>query len=149
MAWYDRIGKIASGVVDIGSEVVELGIDIAKAPFVEDEYEGIGNTIIGIMQDNVIGGVLSTAIGPEGALGSAIGGLPEGVRAPIRSFNNEVIGRIDAWQDAYIERPLAAAVMGYHLATSSGLAGWADTDTWAMAWQIADDGLPPGEYDLS
>ena len=149
MAWYDRIGKIASGVVDLGSEVVELGIDIAKAPFVEDEYEGIGNTIIGIMQDNVIGGVLSSAIGPEGALGSAIGALPEGVRAPIRSFNNEVIGRIDAWQDAYIERPLAAAVMGYHLATSSGLAGWADTDTWATAWQIADDGLPPGEYDLS
>ena len=149
MAWYDRIGKIASGVVDLGSEVVELGIDIAKAPFVEDEYDGIGNTILGIMQDNIIGGVLSTAIGPEGALGSAIGGLPEGIRAPIRTFNDEVIGRVDAWQDAYIERPLAAAVMGYHLATSSGLAGWADTDTWAMAWQIADDGLPPGEYDLS
>ena len=75
------------------------------------------------MQDNVIGGVLSSAIGPEGALGSAIGALPEEIRAPVRSFNNEVLGRVDAWQDAYIERPLAAAVMGYHLATSSGLSG--------------------------
>lgn len=149
MAWYDRIGKIASGVVDLGGEVVELGIDVVKAPFVEDEYEGIGNTILGIMQDNVIGGVLSSAIGPEGALGSAIGALPEEIRAPVRSFNNEVLGRVDAWQDAYIERPLAAAVMGYHLATSSGLSGWADTDTWTAAWRIADEGLPPGEYDLS
>ena len=149
MAWYDRIGKIAGGVLDLGTEIVELNIDIAKSIVMEDEYEGLGNTIIGIVQDNLIGGVLSSAIGPEGALGSAIGGLPEAVRAPIRTFNNEVLGRVDAFQDDYIERPLAAAVMGYHLATSSGLSGWADTNTWATAWQIADEGLPIGEYDLS
>lgn len=149
MAWYDRIGKIAGGVMDLGSELIELNIDIVKSVVTEDEYDGIGNTIVGIVQDNVIGGVLASAIGPEGALGSAIGGLPEAVRAPIRSFNDEVLGRVDAFQDDYIERPLAAAVMGYHLATSSGLSGWADTNTWATAWQIADEGLPAGEYDLS
>ena len=72
MAWYDRIGKIAGGVLDLGSEIVDLNIDIVRSVVTEDEYDGIGNTIIGIVQDNVIGGVLASAIGPEGALGSAM-----------------------------------------------------------------------------
>ena len=164
MAWYDRIGKIAGGFVDLGTEIVELGFDTVKAPFVEDEYDGLSATINGILKDNLIKGVLGTAFGPEGPIGATIGSLPEAVRSPVRSLNNEVLGPIDAWQDEYIERPLAAAMLVYDM--SGGLGGnllnplrplqaIADTDSWSTAWRIASTGLASEyerqgiEFDLS
>ncbi len=164
MAWYDRIGKIAGGFVDLGTEIVELGFDTVKAPFVEDEYDGISATINGILKDNLIKGVLGTTFGPEGPIGATIGSLPEAVRSPVRSFNNEVLGPVDAWQDKYIERPLAAAMLVYDM--SGGLGGnllnplrplqaIADTDSWGTAWRIASTVLASEyerqgiEFDLS
>ena len=54
MGWYDRIGKIAGGFVDLGAEVVELGFDTAKAFVIEDEYDGVAATVNGILKENLI-----------------------------------------------------------------------------------------------
>ena len=149
MAWYDRIGKIAGGFVDLGAEVVELGFDTAKAFVVEDEYDGLSATINGIIKENLIKGVLGTAFGPEGGIGSAIGAIPEEVRSPVREFVIPVIGKIDARQDEYIERPLATAALvwgmsgglGNILNPVKGIQAIADSDSWETAWRIASTGI--------
>ena len=148
MSFMSRVSGIGMGFYNLGSEIVETGWDTIRSVFTPDEYEGVGGTIVGIVQDNLISGVMQSAFGQGSALEQAVGAIPGEVRAPIGTFTNEVLGRVDAFQDAYIERPLSAAVLGYHLATQSGLTGWADTDTYRTAWKIADEGLPPGDYDL-
>ena len=149
MGILSRIGKIASGFTNFASETVELGWDTIRSPFTEDEYEGIAGTIVGITQDNLISGVLASAVGEGSPLEATVGAIPEKYRKPVRTFSNEVLGAVDAWQDDWIERPLAAAAVGYSVATQSGLRGWVDSETWGTAWNIASEGLPDGEYDLS
>ena len=149
MGILSRIGKIASGFTNFGSELVELAVDTVRAPFTEDEYDGVAATIVGITQDNLISGVLASAVGEGSPLEATVGVIPEKYRKPVRTFSNEVLGAVDAWQDDWIERPLAAAAVGYSVATQSGLRGWVDSETWGTAWNIASEGLPDGEYDLS
>jgi hypothetical protein len=149
MSFASRVSGIATGFYTLGSEIVETGWDTIRSVFTPDEYEGVGDTIVGIIQDNLISGVMGSAFGQGSALEQTVGAIPEKARAPISTFTNEVLGRVDTFQDAYIERPLSAAVMGYHLATQSGLTGWADTDTYRTAWKIASDGVPLEDYDRS
>ena len=144
-----RMGKIVGGFTNIASETVELGWDVIRSPFTEDEYDGVAATIVGITQDNLISGVLASAVGEGSPLEAAVGAIPEDYRTPVRKFTNDVLGAVDAWQDDWIERPLAAAAVGYSVATQSGLRGWVDSETWGTAWNIASEGLPEGEYDLS
>mgnify|MGYP001159802309 CR=1 FL=1 len=154
MAWYDRIGKIVGGFADLGAEVGELTFDIVKAPFVEDEYDGVAATVNGILKENLIKGVLGSAFGPEGGIGSTIGAIPEEVRSPIRQFVVPVLGQIDALQDKYIERPLATAALVYGMSGGlgnilnpvKGIQAIADTDSWETAWRIASTGIA-GEYE--
>tara|TARA_R110001606_G_scaffold409_8_gene1688 strand:- start:1266 stop:6917 length:5652 start_codon:yes stop_codon:yes gene_type:complete len=154
MGWYDRIGKIAGGFVDLGAEVVELGFDTAKAFVVEDEYDGVAATVNGILKENLIKGVLGTAFGPEGGIGSIIEAIPEEARAPVRQFVVPVLGQIDALQDEYIERPLATAALVYGMSGGlgnilnpvKGIQAIADTDSWQTAWRIASTGIA-GEYE--
>ena len=80
MGFWDRLSKIAGAVVDHGEAWKDLSFDIVRAPFTDDEYEGFGNTILGIVQDDVVGGLLGTAIGPEGIGGQVIGAIPEEIR---------------------------------------------------------------------
>ena len=154
MGWYERIGKIVGGFADLGAEVGELTFDIVKAPFVEDEYDGIAATVNGILKENLIKGVLGSAFGPEGGIGSTIGAIPEEVRSPIRQFVVPVLGQIDALQDKYIERPLATAALVYGMSGGlgnilnpvKGIQAIADTDSWETAWRIASTGIA-GEYE--
>ena len=154
MGWYDRIGKIAGGFVDLGAEVVELGFDTAKAFVIEDEYDGVAATVNGILKENLIKGVLGTAFGPEGGIGSIIEAIPEEARAPVRQFVVPVLGQIDALQDEYIERPLATAALVYGMSGGlgnilnpvKGIQAIADTDSWQTAWRIASTGIA-GEYE--
>ena len=149
MSILSRMGKIVGGFTNIASETVELGWDVIRSPFTEDEYDGVAATIVGITQDNLISGVLASAVGEGSPLEAAVGAIPEDYRTPVRKFTNDVLGAVDAWQDDWIERPLAAAAVGYSVATQSGLRGWVDSETWGTAWNIASEGLPEGEYDLS
>jgi hypothetical protein len=149
MSFMSRVGGIIGGFTNLGGEIVETVWDTARSVVTPDEYEGVGDTILGIVQDNLISGVMQAAFGEGSALEQTVGVIPGAVRAPIATFTSEVLGKVDAWQDAYIERPLSAAVMGFNVATQSGLAGFLDGDTYRTAWQIANEGLPEGEYDLS
>ncbi len=149
MSFMSRVGGIIGGFTNLGEEIVETVWDTARSVVTDDEYEGVGDTILGIVQDNLISGVMQAAFGEGSALEQTVGVIPGSVRAPIATFTNDVLGTVDAWQDAYIERPLTAAVMGFNVATQSGLTGFLDGDTYRTAWQIANEGLPEGEYDLS
>ena len=95
---WGRMSSLGGSVVDLTSESLELAFDVGRAPFTEDEYEGFQNTLLGIIQDNLIGGIMMSAIGPEGVGGEIIEGLPEVVKRPIRVLTDEVLGPIDAWQ---------------------------------------------------
>jgi hypothetical protein len=137
MGFWDRLSKIAGAVVDHAEAWKDLSFDIVRAPFTDDEYEGFGNTILGIVQDDVVGGLLGTAIGPEGIGGQAIGAIPEEIRQPVGTFTTEVLGRVDAWQDQWIERPLSAGLLGFNMATQGGLGGFFDVNAYQTAWEIA------------
>mgnify|MGYP001191176558 CR=1 FL=1 len=137
MGFWDRLSKIAGAVVDHGEAWKDLSFDIVRAPFTDDEYEGFGNTILGIVQDDVVGGLLGTAIGPEGIGGQVIGAIPEEIRQPVGTFTTEVLGRVDAWQDQWIERPLSAGLLGFNMATQGGLGGFFDVNAYQTAWEIA------------
>ena len=155
---WGRMSQLGGSVVDLTSESLELAFDVGRAPFTEDEYEGFQNTLLGIIQDNLIGGIMMSAIGPEGVGGEIIEGLPEVVKRPIRVLTDEVLGPIDAWQDKWVERPLAFLAMtpagrvGFGLtdalrgmkfeAVAAGLSGFLDVNAYKVAWQIAD-----GSYD--
>ena len=80
---WGRMSQIGGAVLDLSAGSLELFFDIARAPISPDEYEGFQNTLLGIIQDNLIGGVMMSAIGPEGVGGEIIEGLPEGVRKPL------------------------------------------------------------------
>ena len=137
MGFWDRISKIAGAVVDHGEAWKDLTFDVVRAPFTEDEYEGFGNTLLGIIQDDVVGGLMMTAIGPEGIGGQTIGAIPEEIREPVGTFTTEVLGRVDAWQDQWIERPISAGLLGFNIATQEGLGGFFDLDSYETAWEIA------------
>jgi hypothetical protein len=153
------MSSLGGSVVDLASESLELAFDVGRAPFTEDEYEGFQNTLLGIIQDNLIGGIMMSAIGPEGVGGEIIGGvIPEVVKHPVRVLVDEVLGPIDAFQDKWVERPLAFLAMtpagrvGFGLtdalrgmkfeAVAAGLSGFLDVNAYKTAWQIAD-----GSYD--
>jgi len=137
MGFWDRISKIAGAVVDHGEAWKDLTFDVVRAPFTEDEYEGFGNTLLGIIQDDVVGGLMMTAIGPEGIGGQTIGAIPEEIREPIGTFTTEVLGHVDAWQDRWIERPISAGLLGFNIATQGGLGGFFDVNSYQTAWEIA------------
>ena len=156
MSFWSRVSGIGGAAVDHAAAWGDLAVDIARAPFTEDEYEGFQNTLLGIIQDDLIGNVMMTAIGPEGIGGQTIGAIPEEIRKPIGTFTSEVIGRVDAWQDDWIERPLAfmamtpagrmtlglpGALKGMEF-DSANLRGFLDVNAYKTAWQIAD-----GSYD--
>ena len=144
----------AKGFLDFGVELTELGYDTVRAPFADDRSAAFKS----VLEDNLISGVLATAIGPEGPIGAGIAILPEQFRKPVRLFNDEILGPLDVWQDKYLERPIAASALVYNmagglpktLANPLGLArGLADTNSWSTAWRIADEGLPLADLDLS
>ena len=41
-----RMGKIVGGFTNIASETVELGWDVIRSPFTEDEYDGVAATCL-------------------------------------------------------------------------------------------------------
>ena len=154
MSFSDGMINWGKGFVDFGVELADLAYDTVRAPFADDRSAAFKS----LLEDNLISGVLATAIGPEGPIGAGIAVLPEFVRKPVRTFNDEVLGPLDVWQDKYLERPAAATALVYNLAgglpktvsNPLGLVrGLADTNTWTTAWRIADEGLPLADLELS
>ena len=61
MSFWSRVSGIGGAAVDHAAAWGDLAVDIARAPFTEDEYEGFQNTLLGIIQDDLIGNVMMSA----------------------------------------------------------------------------------------
>lgn len=150
--FFGRLGQIGGAVLDHGAAWGDFIGDVVRSPV--DIYEdGFTETLLKIIQEDVIGGLMMTAIGPEGIGGEIIEGLPGAVKEPVSSAVG-VLGQVDAWQDKWIERPLAFMAMtplgrmtlglpnamlgGGFDSLATGLTGFFDYRSYQTAWDIAD-----------
>lgn len=150
--FFGRLGQIGGAFIDHGEAWGDFIGDIVRSP-VDIYQDGFTDTLLKIIQDDVIGGLMMTAIGPEGIGGEIIEGLPGVIKEPVSSAVG-VLGEVDAWQDKWIERPLAFMAMtpigrmalgipnamlgGGFDSLATGLTGFFDYRSYQTAWDIAD-----------
>ena len=103
MGFFDRLGGVAGGLLDVGKGSVGFLVDTGKsvAKLTTGDVDGAFNTFYRSVQDDLMGSVVGGAFGPEGAVGSIIGGLPEFVRKPGRAIVNPAM---EAWDWSIQER---------------------------------------------
>tara|TARA_R100001594_G_C4054357_1_gene265609 strand:+ start:7247 stop:12760 length:5514 start_codon:yes stop_codon:yes gene_type:complete len=152
---WNFIEKIAKGTFNTAVQSVDFVTDIAQEALPgRDEYEGSGiaDTIWGSFNDNVLGegGVMQSAIGPEGVGGTIIGAISPAVRKPIKSVIDPTFKAATVAVKQAIDRPLGTLMTIASVADSSGegthneyefeggLSNWFNTETWAHAWDISN-----------
>ncbi len=86
MGFFSRIDEIWDAGFEVGRTAVNTVVDLAEAPFTDDEYEGFLGTIWGITA-NRGAEMVQNLIGPEGVGGELIEALPE----PIRHAGRETL----------------------------------------------------------
>ncbi len=155
MGLWNFIEKIAKGTFNTAVQSVDFVTDIAQEALPgRDEYEGSGiaDTIWGSFNDNVLGegGVMQSAIGPEGVGGTIIGAISPAVRKPIKSVIDPTFKAATVAVKQAIDRPLGTLMTIASVADSSGegthneyefeggLSNWFNTETWAHAWDISN-----------
>ncbi len=142
MGILDRIGKIAEGGWDVVENTALFVVDLATAPFTEDEYEGVMGTVVGVSVDR-LGGALGGLFGPDTGLGAAIGALPESARRPVRVVADPLLGAVDLTYDYAIDRPFSTAYTMLSFATD-GRGLWGDygalfdLDKWRRTWNASE-----------
>lgn len=140
-AW-ERAEDVAGGVAGVIDGTADLVIDIAQAPFTDDEYGGFWDTLTGSAKKSGAQ-ILGSAIGPEKGLGALIGGLPG---AP-REAGREVLSGLETVYREGVAEPLStfATAMSISDADKSNMGGWGGLfkgDTWSKAYKIAQTRSP-------
>ena len=155
MGLWDGVVKVAKGLFNTGVQSVDFVTDIAQEALPgRDEYEGEGvwDTVWGSFNDNILGegGALQSAIGPEGAGGTIIGGIPESVRKPMKSVIDPTFKAVQVAYKQTIDRGFGTAMTMASIADSSGegyhngqyfeggFSNWFNTDTWSKAYEISN-----------
>ena len=155
MGLWNFIEKIAKGTFNTAVQSVDFVTDIAQEALPgRDEYEGSGiaDTIWGSFNDNVLGegGVMQSAIGPEGVGGTIIGAISPAIRKPIKSVIDPTFKAATVAVKQAIDRPLGTLMTIASVSDSSGegthneyefeggLGNWFNTETWAHAWYISN-----------
>ena len=155
MGLWNFIEKIAKGTFNTAVQSVDFVTDIAQEALPgRDEYEGSGiaDTIWGSFNDNVLGegGVMQSAIGPEGVGGTIIGAISPAIRKPIKSVIDPTFKAATVAVKQAIDRPLGTLMTIASVSDSSGegthneyefeggLGNWFNTETWAHAWDISN-----------
>lgn len=92
-AW-ERGEDIAGGVAGVVDGTADLVIDLAQAPFTDDEYGGFWDTLSKTFAKSG-GQILDSAVGPDKGVGALVGGLPE------VSLRRPVHWAMDRAEDAY------------------------------------------------
>lgn len=133
MGWFDRLVDIGDGVWDAGWETGAFAVDIAMAPFVEDEYDNFFGTIKGASIHR-LGNALGDLVGPDKGIGAAIGGLPQ----PVRSAGNTAFAGLDYAYKKTINQPLATLMTMGSIAEEKGWDAFLSTEWWGEAWEIAE-----------
>ena len=140
MGFFDRVGGVVGGVIDVvggGAEFVyDTGRALAKAT--TDPGEGI-KIFVDSVQEDLLGQVIGGAFGPEGIVGSVVGGLPEFVRKPVRTVLEPTMEAWDWTIQNAVDRPLGTLATVINAGISgTDISELFDGSTWASAWEIND-----------
>lgn len=135
------LDDIWGGATDIVEGSVNIVTDLVGGvggELLDGDISGAAGELFGTIQDDLIGGVLQGAIGPEGIGGGLIGALPEWVRAPGRSIITPTLEAWDWTMQELVDRPLGTLVSVASFAGQDGIQHLFNTDTWRRAYEIND-----------
>jgi hypothetical protein len=140
MGFFDRLGGVAGGLLDVGKGTVGFLIDTVESgtKLATGDVDGAFNTFYRSVQDDLMGSVIGGAFGPEGAVGSIIGGLPEFVRKPGRAIVNPAMEAWDWSIQELVDRPLGTFFTVIDAATQGGVHHLVNFDTWKQSYEIND-----------
>lgn len=142
-AW-ERVEDVAGGAAGVIDGSIDLVVDLAQAPFVDDEYDGFFGTLTGALKKSGAQ-VVTSAIGPDQGLGALIGGLP---RQTLRDPANAVLGGLETAYREGIGEPISTLVTLSSQASEPGdgfLGDWStflDPDEWRQAYKTAQHRSP-------
>ena len=140
MGFFDRVGGVVGGVVDVVGGGAEFLYDTSKALIkaTTDPGEGI-KIFVDSVQEDLLGQVIGGAFGPEGIVGSVVGGLPEFVRKPFRTVLEPTMEAWDWTIQNAVDRPLGTLATVINAGISgTDITELFDGSTWASAWEIND-----------
>ena len=144
MSIQERFGNIANAAWQGTDSAFEFLTDILQEfTGSQDEYDGMVGTIWGSWNDNVIGegGVLQSAIGPEGVGGEIIDALPNPVKDVGRPIFNATFDTIDVAYEMVFDRPLAVLFTLANAGVMDGtITNYIDPRVWQQAAEIASLG---------
>ena len=143
----DRVGDIFIQGAKVTGDFVGLGADLVTAPFTEDEYDGVLDTIKGAGTKRLLGseeyglGAAGHVFGPQGTFGLMIGAIPE----PFREGMNATLEEWENWYRQTARLP-ATAMTALNLAGSQEYSTRAGSepellfrgDIWDRAWDMSD-----------
>ena len=140
MGFFDRLGGVAGGLIDVVGGGAEFIIDTAHAgtKALRGDIDGAANTFYKSVQDDLLGQAVQGAFGPEGAIGSIIGGLPEFVRKPGRAVLNPAMEAWDWTIQELVDRPLGTLFTVIDATIEGGGHHLLNFDTWKQAYDIND-----------
>ena len=152
MSIQERFGNIANAAWQGTDSAFEFLTDILQEfTGTQDEYEGVAGTIWGSWNDNVLGegGVLQSAIGPEGVGGEIIDAMPDPVKDIGRPIFNATFDTIDAVYEMGVDRPLAVLITLANAGVMDGtITNYLDPRVWQQAAEIGSFGdlFEPGKF---
>ena len=142
----ERLINIVEAQAAAGGDLAGLASDLITAPFTDDEYDGVIDTLKGASKERLLGseeygpGYISHQIGPEGAFGLLIEAVPE----PIREGANATFDEWERWYRQTVRVP-TTAFTALNLATSQEYSTSAGSnpenllrgDIWKRAWDTS------------
>lgn len=154
MSILSRLHKAVNGIGGAVNAVVGIPLDIARAPFRDDEYDGIIGTLYGSVV-NRGAQFLTNTVGPEGIGGQAIGSLPSYVRDPASSVLSPFLSGLESTYREGIAEPISTAYTVGSLGRAEhgpglgALSEYLDPQTWKRAHHIAQTRSPGQAFALS
>ena len=146
MSLQERFGNIANAAWQGTESGFEFFTDLVQEfDGSADDYDGIVGTIWGSWNDNILGegGVLQSAIGPEGVGGEIIDSMPGFVKETGRPIFNATFDTIDALYEMGIDRPVAVL---FTLANAGLMDGTITNYLDPRVWQQANDILDAADW---
>ena len=147
-----RIGKLWDAGFEVGRTAVNTVVDLAEAPFTEDEYDGFLDTMWGITSEST-GNQLENLFGPEGVGGVLIGAIPE----PVRDIGNQTLEQLETAYREGIAEPSSTLMTMASLGEAEGSGGffgddwgvWTNPEKWKLAYKIAQNRSPGQAFALA
>ena len=138
---FGLIDKVYNGTTDVFGGAGGFLSDILRATR-QGASGNIGEaaeTVLGSVEEDLMGGVMGGLFGPEGIGGGIIGAVPEGIRSVARPGFNALFGAWDWTIQEIVDRPLGTIATMYSPGNIWGNPlGLIDPTQWWRAYQIND-----------